>query len=95
LIKSEEQYLRAKRKFGECEYPPAHETTWYLTVEEDGDGGVTVEITVTTFAESPSASERVLDTLSDITTELDGACHTDRELTVDVLAWLRERHDVE
>lgn len=74
-----------KWKFGECEYPPAHETTWYLTVE----------ITVPTFAESPSASERVLDTLSDIMTELDGACHTDRELTVDVLAWLRERHDVE
>lgn len=79
----------ARRKVGSSEYPVRLATTWHVRVEDDGADGVEVTIHVPSFAESSYARARLLETIRDWSTEVDGPCGTTVSFEVDILERLR------
>lgn len=85
--------LTATNEFGESKYPVRNATTWRLTIREDDHDGVHLEVSVLTFAESEYARGRLLETVGEIATAVDGRCETSASLSVDVLGRLRENSE--
>lgn len=85
------QSAQLRKKIGISEYPVRQALTWYVYIKEIDNSGISVSISVPSFADSSYSEYRLLKKVKYFIQNIDGECQTNTSLEVDLLAELRNR----
>jgi hypothetical protein len=90
VTKLHEDRVSSQKVIGnDATYPPRKEIRWYLSVKELPKEEILVTIEVPVFAESVYSRQRLLDTISKLSDQLEGNCKTEVEFELPLLQNLR------